>query len=120
MPTVRAEIPKKANVKAIVKDLNTTDELREAATVRIASYQQILVNLHNRGVKPRTFLLGELVLRMVFENTANLAYEKFQLNWEEPYTVVRVGTAKSYVLSKPNGTAVPRMWNAMHLKKYYQ
>ena len=47
-PAVQAEIPKKANVKAISKDLNTTDELWEAAAMHIASYQQRLANLHNR------------------------------------------------------------------------
>ena len=40
-------------------------------------------------------------------------------NWEGPYTVVRVGTVGSYALSKSDGTVVPKMWNAMHLKKYY-
>ena len=47
MPTVQAETPEKANAEALVKDLDTTDELREAAAVCIASYQQRLANLHN-------------------------------------------------------------------------
>ena len=115
IPTVRAEIPEKENVKAIVKDLDTIDELWEAAVVHIASYQKRLENLHNRRVKLCTFLLGELVLRRVFENTTNLVDGKFQPNWEG-----HPGTAGSYVLSRPDGTAVPKMWNVMHLKKYYQ
>ena len=119
MPTIRVEIPEKANAEAIDKDLDTTEELREAATVRIASYLQRLVNLCNRRVKPRIFLLGELVLRRVFENKANPIDGKFQPNWEGPYTVVRVRTVGSYALSRPDGTAVPRMWNTMHLQKYY-
>ena len=71
-------------------------------------------------MKPRTFKVGELVLKRVFENTASLGDGKFQANWEGPYTVVQVGTAGSYALSKPDRTDVPRMWNGMHLKKYYQ
>ena len=84
-------------------------------------------------MKLRTFKDSELVLRRVFENTPNPADGKFQANWEGPYTVFRVGTAGSYVLSKPDGTVVPRSYalskpdgtavpkirNAMHLKKYY-
>ena len=85
----------------------------------IMSYQQILANLHNLRVKPCTFLAGELVLRRVFENTANPVDRKFQFNWEGPYTVVRVGTSGSYALSRPDRTVVPRMWNVRHLKKYY-
>ena len=77
MPTIRTEIPEKANVEAVIKDINTTDELREAAAVGITSYQQRLVNFHNRRVKSCTFLAGELVLRRVFENMANPADGKF-------------------------------------------
>ena len=77
MPTIRTKIPEIANAEAIAKELDTTDELWEATAVRIASYQQRLANLHNRRVKPRTFLVRELVLRMVFENTANPTYGKF-------------------------------------------
>ena len=97
-----------------------TKELREAAVVRIASYQQRLVNLHNRRVKLHTFLARELVLRRVFKNTTNLVDGKFQPNWEGSYTLVRVVTVVFYALSRPDETVVPRMWNAMHLKKYYQ
>ena len=71
-------------------------------------------------MKPHTFKAEELVLRRVFENTSNLANGKFQPNWEGPYIVVIVGLAGSYALNKPDGTTVPRMWNVMHLKKYYQ
>ena len=77
MPIVRIEIPEKANAEVIAKDLDTTDKLREVAVVRMASYQQRLENLHNRRVKLCTFLLGEIVLRRVFENTANPTYGKF-------------------------------------------
>ena len=48
-----------------------SDELREAATIRITSYQRRLANSYNRRVKPRVFRLGDLVLRKVFENTAD-------------------------------------------------
>ena len=83
LPTIRTEIPEEANTEAIIKDLDATDELWEAAVVRIALYQQRLASLHNRRVKMRTFKDGELVLRRVFENTANPADEKFQPKWEE-------------------------------------
>ena len=80
MPTLRTNIFEEANAEAITKDLDTTDELREAAAVRIASYQQRLANLHNQRVKPCAFKAGELVLRRVFENTANPTDGKFQAN----------------------------------------
>ena len=33
--------------------------------------------------------------------------------------IVGVGAVGSYALNKLDGTLVPRMWNTMHLKKYY-
>ena len=95
------------------------DELREAAAVCITSYQQRLKNMYNRWVTPHTFQDGDLVLRRVFENTSNLVDKKFQPNWEGPYTVVQMGAARSYALNKLDMTLVSRMWNAMHLKRYY-
>ena len=80
MPTIRTEIPEEANTEAVIKDLDTTDELWEAVVVHIASYQQRLASLHNRLVKLLTFKARELVLRRVFENTANLTDMKFQPN----------------------------------------
>ena len=100
MPTVRTEIHEKANAEVIDKDLYTTNKLRETTAMRMTSYQQRLANLHNRLVKPRTFVPRELVLRRVFENTANPANRKFQLNWEGSYMVVQVETTGSYALSK--------------------
>ena len=102
MPTIRMKILEEANTETVIKDLDATDELWEVAAVRITSYQQRLASLHNRRVKPCTFKTGELVLRRVFENTANPADGKFQPKWEGPYTVVQVGTVGSYALSKPD------------------
>ena len=45
---------------------------------------------------------------------------KFQLNWEGSYMIVKGGVASSYALNKLDETPVPRMWNVMHLKRYYQ
>ena len=79
-----------------------------------------MANLYNRHIKPRAFRAKDLVLRKVFENTVDPVVDKFQPNWEGPYIVVRVGVAGSYTLNKVEGTPVLRMWNAMHLKRYYQ
>ena len=96
------------------------NELREAAAIRIASYQQRMTNLYNRRVRPRMFRARDLVLRRVFKNTADPAVGKLQPNWEGLYMIVKVGATGSYALNKLDGTPVPRMWNVTHLKRYYQ
>ena len=120
MPTLRTDIPKQSNIEFIIKELDTADELRETAVVRIASYQCRLENLYNKGIKPRVFQPGNLVLRKVFKNTVDPVAGKFQANWEGPYIVTRVSKSGSYALDKLDGTHVPRMWNVIHLKRYYQ
>ena len=119
VPTLRMEIPEKANTEAIAKDLNIANELHEAAAVCMASYPQIIKNLYNRRVKQHAFRARDLVLRRVFENTVDLAADKYQPNWEGQYTIVKLGAAGSYALDKLDGTPVPMMWNAMHLKRHY-
>ena len=66
------------------------------------------------------FQSGDLVLRKVFENTADPKAGKFQPNWEGPYIFRRFGEPGSYAIDTIDGTPVPIMWNAMHLKRYYQ
>ena len=98
MPSIRTDVPEQGNTDLMVKDLDTLDKLRESATIRIAFYQHRLAKSYNKRVKPRTLQQGNLVLRRVFENTADLNVGKFQPNWEGPYLVTRAGESGSYAL----------------------
>ena len=118
--TIWTATPVSENVESVVKALDTSDELREAAAIRVASFQRHLANSYNRRVKPRIFQPGDLVLKKVLENTADPTVRKFQPNWEGPYVVTRPEESGSYAIDKIDGTPVPRMWNATHLKRYYQ
>ena len=77
MPTLRTDLPEKSNAEIVIKDLDTVDELRKAAAVRIASYYNRLENPYNRRMKPRMFQPGDLVQRKFFENTVDPSVEKF-------------------------------------------
>ena len=83
-----------------------SDEIWEAATICITSYQHHLTNSYNIRVKPRVFRPGDLVLRKVFKNTIDPTTGKFQPNWEGPYVVTRTGEAGSYAINKTDGTPV--------------
>ena len=37
MPTIRTGLPQQENAELVIKDMNTVDELRESAVVRIAT-----------------------------------------------------------------------------------
>ena len=120
LPTIRTATPESENAESVVRELDASDELREATAIRVASYQHLLENSYNKRVKPRVFQPGDLVLRKVFENIADPMAGKFQPNWEGPYVVTRPGEFGSYAIDKTDGTPVPRMWNVTHLKRYYQ
>ena len=66
------------------------------------------------------FRPGDLVLQKVFENTADPKAGKIQPNWEGSYIVRRLVEPGSYAIDEIDGTLVLRIWNAMHLKRYYQ
>ena len=80
LPTVRTATSESTNVESIIRELDGSDELREAAVIRLASYQHRLANAYNKRVRPRVFRLGDLVLRKVFENTTDPKAGKFQPN----------------------------------------
>ena len=117
MPPIRTATPESENEESIAQELDMSDEQREAAAIRITSYQCRLANSYNRRVKPRVFRTGDLILRKAFKNTTDPTVGKFQPNWEGPYVVTRAGEAGSYAIDKTNGTPVPRMWNTTHLRR---
>ena len=80
LPTVRTATPDLANEESMIKELDTSDELREAVAIRVASYQCRLANSYNERLKPRMFRSGDLVLWKVFENTVDPTAGKFQPN----------------------------------------
>ena len=55
LPTISKDTPNSENAESIVRELDVSDELREAAAIRISSYQRRLANSYNRRVKPREF-----------------------------------------------------------------
>jgi hypothetical protein len=48
-----------------VDDINRLEEAREAALIQSARYLQGLRRYHNRNVRSRAFLVGDLVLRRI-------------------------------------------------------
>nr|CAN71493.1 hypothetical protein VITISV_011662 [Vitis vinifera] len=121
LPTIRTDAAKQndANIE-LGRNLDWADEVRESAAIRMANYQQRASAHYNRKVRPRSFKNGTLVLRKVFENTAEMGAGKFQANWEGPYIVSKSSENGAYHLQKLDGTPILRPWNVSNLKQYYQ
>jgi hypothetical protein len=52
------------STKALKDDINALDEARDVALARATQYQQSLQNYHSTRVCPRSFVVGDLVLRL--------------------------------------------------------
>ncbi|XP_074336054.1 uncharacterized protein LOC141673222 [Apium graveolens] len=57
-------------------DKDTVDELREMAKIRLVSYQQRVSYTYNKHVHIRTFRVGDMVLRKMFQNTMDVTAGK--------------------------------------------
>ena len=71
IPTTQTAVQGQRNEDdELARHLDWADEAREAASIRMAAYQQKVAAYYNRRVRPRIFKEGSLVLRKIFEDTA--------------------------------------------------
>lgn len=68
---------------------------------------------------PRNFDIRDLVLRKVFQNTAEANAENLGSNWEGSYRVTKMFHPGVYELETLGSTPVMRSWNIINLNKYY-
>jgi hypothetical protein len=59
-----AECEEVASTKALEDDMDVLDEARDVALAQATVYQQNLQNYHSRRLRPRSFEVGDLVLRL--------------------------------------------------------
>ena len=62
--------------------LDTIEERRDQALLRIHNYQHQIESYYNKTVKSQPLELGDIVLCKVFENTKELNAGKLGTNWE--------------------------------------
>ena len=83
------------NEKARQDALDLLDEERDLAVARMAIYKQDLHHYHSRRVKSRTFQEGDLVLRLIQDQTDA---HKLSPPWEGPFMVSKNLNNGSYYL----------------------
>ena len=111
------------NEKARQEALDLLDEERDIAA-RSAIYQQDLRRYHSCRVKTRTFQDGDLVLRLIQDQTD---MHKLSPPWEGPFVVSKNLNNGSYYLidvgghkdSRTSEEETHRPWNIAHLRPYY-
>uniref|UniRef100_A0A2N9I3X1 Uncharacterized protein n=1 Tax=Fagus sylvatica TaxID=28930 RepID=A0A2N9I3X1_FAGSY len=96
LPTTRTtEFDVEENESSLRMDLNLVEERRDMATIKLASYQHQMKRGYDKNIRPRSFQVGDLVLRKVVANTRNPNDGKLGPNWEGPYRVTSFAGVRS-------------------------
>nr|XP_023885168.1 uncharacterized protein LOC111997322 [Quercus suber] len=107
------------NDEMMIGLLDSLEECREMATVRLAEYQQKLAARYNQGIRLRGFSAGDLVLRKALGSMRDTNSGKLAQTWEGPYRVTAVAGAGAYYLEDLDERPLLRPWNVHNLKKFY-
>ncbi|XP_075670396.1 uncharacterized protein LOC142640196 [Castanea sativa] len=107
------------NEELMFGQLNLLEKHREAATIRLAEYQQKLARRYDRSVRKRVFTAGDLVLRKVVGNMQDINAGKLAPSWEGPYRVIVIVGAGAYYLEDLEERPLLWPWNVYNLKKFY-
>ena len=97
-------------------NLDLLDEVREEARVSAEAVKRRVERRHNSKVRPRRFQEGDLVMRKAHQNDMQ---NKLSPKWTGPYRVVETLENGAYRLETLEGGAIPKTWNATHLKFYF-
>jgi hypothetical protein len=101
--------------EALQDNVDALDEARDVMLARSTQYQQNLRNYHSTRVRPRSFMVGDLVLQLKQDG-----HGKLELPWLGPYIVTEVIPGGAYLLQdKKSGKDEGNPWNAEQLQRFY-
>ena len=97
-------------------NLDLLDEVKEEARVKAEAVKRRIERRYNSKVMPRQFREGDLVMRKAHQYEME---NKLSPKWTGPFRITEVLGNGAYRLETLEGGAIPRTWNATHLKLYY-
>ncbi|XP_055824446.1 uncharacterized protein LOC129892969 [Solanum dulcamara] len=113
-----AELSNADWVRDRIEHLALTDEKRITVVYHGQLYQQRMIRAFNNRVRPKTFEVGQLVLKRIFPHQ-DLYKGKFAPNWQRPYMVRKVLFRGALISSKMDGQEWPKPINSDAVKRYY-
>jgi hypothetical protein len=103
-----AAYDEETSIEALQDDVDALYEARDVALAKATQYQQSLRNYHSSRVRPRSFTVGYLVLRLKQDR-----HGKLESPWVGPYIVTEVIPGGAYRLQdKKTGKDESNPWNA--------
>ncbi|XP_034199030.1 uncharacterized protein LOC117614353 [Prunus dulcis] len=120
-PSYRTEaFAPKENEEAMSLSLDLLEEHRAQANLRNEAYKQRVSRYYDSRVRPRSFRIGDWVMRKVSLATKDTTEGTLGPSWEGPYEVIGILRSGTYRLRGSNGKALGHPWNVEHLKYYYK
>ncbi|RDX60863.1 hypothetical protein CR513_60966, partial [Mucuna pruriens] len=104
------------NEEELRANLDLLQEAREIAHIREYAMKARVARKYDRGVIPRNFEAGDLVLKKV---TQKIEKNKLTPCWEGPFRVIEEASQEAYRLENLARKKLPRAWNAASLRMYY-
>ncbi|XP_016566928.1 uncharacterized protein K02A2.6-like [Capsicum annuum] len=105
-------------IRSRIEQLILIDEKRLDAVYHGQLYQNKMIKVFNKKVKPRRFTLGQLVLKKIFSHQVEVK-GKFAPNWQGPYIVHRALSGGTVILAEMDGTISTKPINSDTIKTYY-
>ncbi|XP_016549180.1 uncharacterized protein LOC107848996 [Capsicum annuum] len=105
-------------IRSRIEQLMLIDEKRLDAVCHGQLYQNRMIKVFNKKVKPRQFTPEQLVLKKIFSHQDE-AKGKFVPNWQGPYIVHQVLSEDAIILAEMDGTISTKPINSAAIKKYY-
>ncbi|XP_052114155.1 uncharacterized protein LOC127745461 [Arachis duranensis] len=100
-------------------ELDLAEEVRSTAALQHRALQLQLGRRYAKKVLPRTFNIGDLVLRKTEDARRPSAHGKLAATWDGPYRIVEILGRGAYRLEQLDGTKIPNTWNVSSLKQYF-
>ena len=111
--------PEEENGNLIKENLILAEEIRDAASAREKKAKERQAKQYNQTVQPRSFEVGDLVLRRADIGLKNRRDGKFAQNWEGPYRVISKIHSGAYRLETLEGAELKNSWNVAKLRTYF-
>jgi hypothetical protein len=86
-----------------LEDIDVLEEERLNTVIQSARYQQTLRRYHDKAVRHRSFVVGDLVLHRILTGEGR---HKLSPPWEGPFIVSEITRPRSYRLTQIDGTEV--------------
>ena len=97
LPTMRElKFDTDQNEDLMMCNLDTIDEIRANSQANIQRYKSPMSRYHDARVKPYSFILGDLVLRLAKVSNPDLVRGKFAPNCKGTYIVTEAFSSGSY------------------------